>query len=59
MGQINSLVNTLNSTLGSVNETMDKTEKHLNKLVRIAELQLDKTSEVKNSIAQLDYAIVK
>jgi hypothetical protein len=38
---------------------MDKTEKHLNKLVRIAELQLDKTSEVKNSIAQLDYAIVK
>jgi len=59
MGQINTLVNTLNSTLGSVNETMDKTEKHLNKLVRIAEMQLDKTSEMKNSIAQLDYAIVK
>lgn len=59
MGQINSLVNTLNSTMGAVNETIDKSEKHLNKLVQIAQMQLDKTSEVKNSIAQLDYAIVK
>jgi len=59
MSQINSLVNTLNSTMGSVNETIDRSEKHLNKLVQLAQMQLDKTSEVKNSIAQLDYAIVK
>lgn len=59
MTQINSLVTSLNSTMGSVNETIDRSEKHLNKLVQLAQMQLDKTSEVKNSIAQLDYAIVK
>jgi hypothetical protein len=59
VAQINGLVNTLNNTMGSMNETLRKSEKHLNTLIEVGLMQVDKATELKNSVAQLDYAIVK
>jgi methyl-accepting chemotaxis protein len=57
--QINSLVNTLNNTMGNINETLRSSEKHLNTLIQIGMMQVDKATELKKTVAQLDYAIVK
>jgi hypothetical protein len=59
VAQINGLVNTLNNTMGAMNETLRKSEKHLNTLIEVGLMQVDKATELKNSVAQLDYAIVK
>jgi hypothetical protein len=55
--EMSRMMTQLGTNLSSMNEILVKSEKHLNSIVMISNKQLQKSNEVKNSIADLDFSV--